>query len=126
MVEQHLSTLEVADPTVVHFIKTLALCTTRHEEGYMHKICMIPHERLGEIGTAIGLHTVTEDQRKLLHSEALKLGVILMDGVMMDYIHKSGKDRAAADKQLAAIRMKRKIRREVAQRKASEKRKKAE
>ena len=124
LVEQHLSTLGTSDPKVTHFVKTLALCTTRHEEGYMHKIGMIPHERLAEIGMQIGLHTVTETQRGLLHDEALKLGIILMDGVLTDYLIKSGKDKEATDKQLADIQLQRKLKRATALRIAMEKRKK--
>ena len=73
-VENHISTLTEEDPKVVHFVKILATCTTRHAEGYMHKIGMIPHERVAEIGRAMGIATVTENEREIFHREAVKAG----------------------------------------------------
>ena len=60
----------------------------------MHKLSMIPHGRLTEIGNAMGIGTVTEDERLCYRREALKLGIIRMDGVLVDYVRLRIKEQA--------------------------------
>ena len=123
-VEQHLSTIGDLDPTIQHFIRILATYVTRHEEGYMHKVGMIPHARMAEIGEYLGLATVSEDTRALYNSEAKKLGTVLMNGVLREYVHKRSNGRKDAARQLTALKLKRKIRKETAAKSTAEKRKK--
>jgi hypothetical protein len=118
-VENHISTLTEEDPKVVHFVKILATCTTRHAEGYMHKIGMIPHERVAEIGRAMGIATVTENEREIFHREAVKLGTLLMDGVIASYVHKRSNGKLDGLKQLAELRQRRTLRKETASKRAA-------
>jgi len=126
LVENHLATLTDIDPKVNHFVKILAMCTTRHAEGYMHKLSMIPHGRLTEIGNAMGIGTVTEDERLCYRREALKLGTILMDGVLVDYVHKRTNGRLDGQRQLAERQLARKLRKTAADKRASERKQKRE
>jgi len=84
-IEEHLATLTEQAPKLELFIKMLATCVTSYEDGHMHRLGMIPHARLAEIGRYLGIHTLNEDERIEYHNEALKLGVLLMDGVLSDY-----------------------------------------
>jgi hypothetical protein len=92
-VQAHLETLDTNDPLMERFIELLAACVLRHEEGYMHKLDMISHSTLAEIGHHLGIHAVSEEQRSCYHAEALKLGVILMDVVLNDYVIKGAKEK---------------------------------
>ena len=87
-IDDHLAALTEIALKVELFIKMLATCVTSYEDGHMHKLGMIPHARLAEIGHYLGIETVTEEVRTEYHTEALKLGIILMDGVVSDYIVK--------------------------------------
>ena len=62
----------------------------------MHKLGMIPHGRLAEIGEHLGISTLTEEHRVLYHQAAVRLGTIFMDGIIRDYTHKKSNGRAAA------------------------------
>jgi hypothetical protein len=121
-VEQHLATLVELDYTLQHFIRILAMCVTRHEDGHMHKVGMIPHARLSEIEEQLGIAWLTEEQRQTYHTEAVKLGTILMDGVLEHYIHKKSNGRISAVKQRATLKHRREQRKAVAVKKAKEKR----
>ena len=76
----------------------------------MHKIGMIPHERVAEIGRAMGIATVTENEREIFHREAVKLGTLLMDGVIASYVHKRSNGKYDGLKQIAELRQRRTLR----------------
>ena len=78
----------------------------------MHKVGMIPHERVAEIGRAMGIATVTEEERETYHREAVKLGTLLMDGVITSYVHKRSNGRLDGLKQIAELRLRRQLRKE--------------
>ena len=123
-IEEHLSTLTTTDPKLETFIKMLAMCVTSYDDGHMHKLGMIPHARLAEIGHYLGIHSVTEDERIEYHNEALKLGIILMDGVLSDYIIKRSNGKNDATLQMAEARRKRTLRKAAKTKRAAEKKKK--
>ena len=87
---------------------------------------MILHGRLTEIGNAMGIGTVTEDERVCYRREALKLGIILMDGVLVDYVHKRTNGRLDGQRQLAERQLARKLRKAAADKRASERKQKRE
>ena len=124
LVEDHLATLTEHDPKVQHFVKILAMCTYRHEEGYMHKLSMIPHGRLTEIGNAMGVGTVTEEERCCYRREALQLGIILMDGVLVDYVHKRTNGKLDGLKQLAERQLVRQLKKVASDKRAKERKQK--
>ena len=105
-IDEHIATLTNIAPKVELFIKMLAACITSYEDGHMHKLGMIPHARLAEIGHYLGIDTVTEDERTEYHNEALKLGIILIDGVVSDYIVKRSNGKKDATIQMAETRSK--------------------
>jgi len=109
-VQAHLETLDTNDPLLERFIELSAVCVLRHEEGHMHKLGMISHSTLAEIGHQLGIHAVSEEQRSCYHAEALKLGVILMDGVLNDYVIKRSQGKRDATAQLAETHRKRTLR----------------
>ena len=57
----------------------------------------------------MGLFTLTEDQRLIYHSEAVRLNTLLIGGVLEDYINKLSAGRVSAAKQLDALRLKRRL-----------------
>ena len=121
-VQAHLETLDTADPILVRFMELLAACVLRHDEGHMHKLGMISHSTLAEIGHHLSVHAVSEEQRTCYHAEALKLGVILMDGVLNDYIIKRSQGKKDATEQLAETRRKRTLRKTASDKRAATKR----
>ena len=123
-VEQHVATLGDLDYNLQHFVRILATYVTRHEDGYMHKVGMIPHARLAEIGEHLGLATVCEELRANYYTEALRLGTVLMDGVLREYVHKKSNGRKDAARQILSLRLARKTRKELAERKSAEKKRK--
>ena len=54
-VETYLATLDNSDPTLTLFITILATYVTRHADGYILKIGMIPRGWLAEIGEYLGV-----------------------------------------------------------------------
>ena len=125
-IDDHLATLTEIAPKVKLFIKMLATCVTSYDDGHMNKMGMIPHARLAEIGHYLGIDTVTEEERTEYHNEALKLGIILMDGVVSDYIVKRSNGKKDATLQMAEMRRKRTLRKAAKCKHAAEKRKKRE
>ena len=123
-IEEHLATLTEQAPKLELFIKMLATCVTSYEDGHMHRLGMIPHARLAEIGRYLGIHTLTEDERMEYHNEALKLGVVLMDGVLADYTVKRSNGKKDAIMLLIETRRKRMLRKEAKGIRATEKKKK--
>ena len=85
---------------------------------------MVPHTRLAEIGEHLGLATMCEELRAAYHKEALKLGTILMDGALREYVHKKSNGRKDAARQILSLRLARKTRKELAERKSAEKKRK--
>ena len=125
-IDEHIATLTDIAPKVELFIKMLAACITSYEDGHMHKLGMVPHARLAEIGHYLGIDTVTEQERIEYHNEALKLGIILMDGVVSDYIVKRSNGKKDATLHMAETRRKRTLRKSAKSKHAAEKRKKRE
>ena len=123
-IEKHLATLTEQVPKLELFIKMLATCVTSYEDGHMHRLGMIPHARLAEIGRYLGIHTLNEDERIEYHNEALKLGVLLMDGVLSDYTVKRSNGKKDATMLLIETRRKRTLRKEAKGKRATEKKKK--
>ena len=85
---------------------------------------MISYQTVVEIGQHLGIHSLTEDQRIAYHAEALKLGIILMDGVLHDYINKRSNGRKDAEALMETQRRKRAERKVAASLKAAGRRKK--
>ena len=127
-VETYLATLDNSDPTLVLFIKMLAAYVTRHADKHMHKMGMIPHGRLAETGEHLGLASLDSNQRQTYHKAALDLGLILMDGVVTDYVHKrsdgkrNGLEQAERRRQQRLLRQAT-TRKQVAERKERRKKK---
>ena len=119
-----MATLSEQTPKLELFIKMLATCVTSYENGHMHRLGMIPHARLAEIGRYLGIHTLNEDERIEYHNEALKLGVLLMDGVLSDYTVKRSNGKKDATTLLIETRRKRTLRKEAKSKRATEKKKK--
>ena len=123
-VEEHVTTLTITDPKLELFIRVLAKCVTSYDDGHMHKLGMIPHARLAEIGHYLGIDSVNEEERTEYHNEALKLGIILMDGVLTDYILKRSNGKKDATLQMAEARRKRTLRKAASAKRDTEKKKK--
>ena len=80
---------------------------------------MIPHKRVAEIGRAMGIATVIEEERETYHREAVKLGTLLMDGVLASYVHKRSNGRLDGMKQIAELRLRRQLRKENSAKRAA-------
>ena len=72
-----------------------------------------------EIGHHLCIHSLTETQRRAFHAAALKLGTLLMDGVLYDYIIKRSNGRKDAEALMETQRMKRATRKKEASQKAA-------
>ena len=72
----------------------------------------------------MGIHMLTEDERVAYHTEAIRLGVILMDGVLSNYAVKRSNGKNDETLLLTEIRQKRTLRKEAKGKRATEKRKK--
>ena len=123
-IQQHLASLNEEEQQLQQFIQLLADCVRDPDDGYMHSVGMIPHQTMVEICQHLGIHSLTEDQRRAYHSEALNLGILLMGGVLHDYINKKSDGRKDAEALMETQRRKRAARKTAASQKAAVSRKK--
>ena len=118
-VQQLLASMREEEQPLRQFIQLLADCVKGQDDGYMHRVGMIPHQTMVEIGQHLGIHSLTEVQRRAYHAAALNLGTLLMDGVLYDYINKRSNGRKDAEALMETQRMKRATRKKEACQKAA-------